>query len=91
MGINNTTKSKEYQDYISQLKQFQSAYNSEFSSEITVYIKEDSIDPDELIIVREQLFDDESHPIYVNKKKQIELRKVLRAGSDGIARSAASC
>ena len=76
MGINNSMKSKEYEDYTSQLKLFRNDYNSEFSTEISIYVKEDSLDPDELIIIREQLFDDETHPVYVNKKKQIERRKV---------------
>jgi len=77
MGINNTTKSKEYEDYISQLRMFRSDYNHEFSSEITIYIKEDSMDPDELIIVKEQMFDGEDNVEFRQKKKKIELRKVL--------------
>ena len=76
MGINNTTKSKEYEDYISQLRMFRSDYNQEFSSEITIYIKEDSMDPDELIIVKEQMFDGEDNVEYRQKKQKIELRKV---------------
>ena len=76
MGINNTKPSKEYESYLSSLDLVRQEYSPEFSSELSIYKKDNALDPDELILVREQMFDDESDPICIKKQKEIELRKV---------------
>lgn len=76
MGINNTKPSKEYLKYVDELELVREEYSTDFSGEVKIFKKDNSLDPDELILVTQQIFDDESSPQCQAKLKSIEVRKV---------------
>lgn len=51
-------------------------YSPEFSLEMGIFKRENSLDPSELVLVCEQLYDDEGDPRYKDKQNKIMQRKV---------------
>jgi hypothetical protein len=78
MGLNNTKPSKEYLKYVEDLELVREEFSTDFSGEVRIFKKETSMDPDELILVTQQIFDDESSEQCKTKYRAIELRKVTR-------------
>lgn len=76
MGLNNTKPSKEYTKYVDELELVREEFSTDFSGEVKIFKKDTAMDPDELILVTQQLFDDESSEQCKAKYRSIEIRKV---------------
>ena len=76
MGITNTKRSKEYENYLNSMTMVRQEYSPEFSLEMGIFKRENSLDPSELVLVCEQLYDDEGDPRYKDKQNKIMQRKV---------------